>query len=53
MTCEGSDDDIIPTFLHCDFKTIREATDHFSISNKLGQGEFVVVYKATSEIEVS
>ncbi|CAK9320962.1 unnamed protein product [Citrullus colocynthis] len=42
---ETSDDDIIPTSLQYDFKLIREATDDFSISNKLGQGGFGVVYK--------
>lgn len=45
MICEASDDEIIPTSLQYDFKLIREATDDFSISNKLGQGGFGVVYK--------
>lgn len=31
--------------LQYDFSTIREATDNFSIDNKLGQGGFGPVYK--------
>ncbi|XP_038883071.1 cysteine-rich receptor-like protein kinase 29 [Benincasa hispida] len=43
---ETSDDDISPTnLLQYDFKTIRDATDNFSVSNKLGQGGFGIVYK--------
>ncbi|XP_022950182.1 cysteine-rich receptor-like protein kinase 29 isoform X2 [Cucurbita moschata] len=39
-------DDISPVnFLQYDFKTIRDATDDFAISNKLGQGGFGAVYK--------
>lgn len=30
--------------LQMDFETIREATDHFSETNKLGQGGFGTVY---------
>ncbi|KAM7265176.1 hypothetical protein ACFE04_002859 [Oxalis oulophora] len=32
-----------------DFKTIREATDNFSDNNKLGQGGFGTVYKASNK----
>ncbi|XP_022142346.1 cysteine-rich receptor-like protein kinase 29 [Momordica charantia] len=43
---ETSDDEISPiNLLQYDFKTIRDATNDFSISNKLGQGGFGLVYK--------
>jgi serine/threonine protein kinase len=31
--------------LHFDFETIRVATDDFSLTNKIGEGGFGVVYK--------
>jgi hypothetical protein len=34
--------------LHFDFETIRVATDDFSLTNKIGEGGFGVVYKVNS-----
>ncbi|KAM7263588.1 hypothetical protein ACFE04_001271 [Oxalis oulophora] len=44
------DEDVISSseYSHLDFRTIRDATDNFSDSNKLGQGGFGTVYKARS-----
>ncbi|XP_010529582.1 PREDICTED: cysteine-rich receptor-like protein kinase 11 isoform X2 [Tarenaya hassleriana] len=48
MELETDDDDITaPQSLQFDFKTIEDATNQFSLRNRLGQGGFGEVYKGT------
>jgi len=47
VTVELHDEISTAESLQFDFRTIRVATDNFSIDNKLGEGGFGSVYKVT------
>ena len=47
LHCEDEDEILEVESLHFNLASIRNATDNFSDSNKLGQGGFGAVYKVT------